>query len=152
MVHVQNCCCAHKTNCFLTFSLSSWSWSSLTLSSLPSTPIMTQQHFLRITGRLPNLRTRGFFSRATRSFVGHRPTRLRPKAEDTSGDRKPRMKSLWNPGYRLPYLQSKPYGMVPKSVTNWPYAEKKLGLTEETLSENHFKRSKNTYPKSEYRT
>ena len=33
MVHVQNCCCAHKTNCFLTFSLSSWSWSSLTLSS-----------------------------------------------------------------------------------------------------------------------
>ena len=26
------------------------------------------------------------FSRATRSFGGHRPTRLRPKAEDTSGE------------------------------------------------------------------
>ena len=26
--------------------------------------------------------TRGFFSRATRSFVGHRPTRLRPQAKD----------------------------------------------------------------------
>ena len=42
-------------------------------------------------------------------FVGRRPTRVRPKAEDTSGEtthflrldrkRKPRMKSLWHPGY-----------------------------------------------------
>ena len=33
-----------------------------------------------------NLGTRGFFSRAARSFVGHRPTRLRPKPrEETSG-------------------------------------------------------------------
>ena len=58
------------------------------------------------------LGTRGFFSRATRSFVVRRPTRLRPKAEDTSGEvfrgghflrlnrnRKPRIKSLWHPGY-----------------------------------------------------
>ena len=58
------------------------------------------------------LGTRGFFSRATRGFVGHRSIRLRPKAEDTSGEvfrgrhilrlsrnRKPRMKSLWHPGY-----------------------------------------------------
>ena len=41
---------------------------------------------------------RGFFSCATKSFVGHRPTRLRPKAE-----RKTRMKSLWNPGYQFIY-------------------------------------------------
>ena len=34
------------------------------------------------------LGTRGFFSRATRSFVGHRPTRL-------DRNRKPRVKSLW---------------------------------------------------------
>ena len=32
------------------------------------------------------LGARGFFSRVTRSFVGHRPTRLRPLAEDTSGE------------------------------------------------------------------
>ena len=45
-------------------------------------------------------------------FVGHRPTRVRPKAEVTRGEvfraghflrldrnRKPRMKSLWHPGY-----------------------------------------------------
>ena len=36
-----------------------------------------------ITGKLPKS---GFFSCVTRSFVGHRPTRLRPKAEDTSGE------------------------------------------------------------------
>ena len=41
--------------------------------------------------------------------VGRRPTRLRPKAEYTSGEaarrldrnRKPRMKSLWHPGYKV---------------------------------------------------
>ena len=57
------------------------------------------------------LGTRGFFSRAMRSFVGRRPTILRPKAEDTRGktfraghflrldrNRKPRMKSLWHSG------------------------------------------------------
>ena len=57
---------------------------------------------------------RGFFSRATRSLVGRRPTRLRAKAEDTSGEatrknpdhylrldrnRKPRMRSLWQLQY-----------------------------------------------------
>ena len=34
----------------------------------------------------PTLGNRGFFSRVTRSFVGRRPTRLRPLAEDTSGE------------------------------------------------------------------
>ena len=57
---------------------------------------------------------RGFFSRATRSLVGRRPTRLRAKAEDKSGEatrknpdhylrldrnRKPRMRSLWQLQY-----------------------------------------------------
>ena len=32
------------------------------------------------------LGTRDFFSRVTRSFVGRRPTRLQPSAEDTSGE------------------------------------------------------------------
>ena len=32
------------------------------------------------------LGTRGFFSRVTRTFVGRKPTRLRPKAEETSGE------------------------------------------------------------------
>ena len=32
------------------------------------------------------LGTRDFFSRVTRSFVGHRPTRLQPSPEDTSGE------------------------------------------------------------------
>ena len=47
--------------------------------------------------------TRGFFSCATRSFVGHRPTRLRPKTFRVGHflrldrNRKPRLKSLWNP-------------------------------------------------------
>ena len=58
------------------------------------------------------LGTRDFFSRVTWSFVGRRPTRLPPSAKDTSGEaarldlilrldrnRKPRMKSLWHPGY-----------------------------------------------------
>ena len=58
------------------------------------------------------LGTRDFFSRVTWSFVGCRPTRLRPSATDTSGEaarldlilrldrnRKPRMKSLWHQGY-----------------------------------------------------
>ena len=59
------------------------------------------------------LGTRDFFSRVTWSFVGRRPTRLRPSAKDTSGEaarldlifgwfdrnRKPHMKSLWHPGY-----------------------------------------------------
>ena len=56
-----------------------------------------------------------FFSRATRSLVGRRPSRLRAKAEDTSGEatrknadhynlrldrnRKPRMRSLGHQGY-----------------------------------------------------
>ena len=46
------------------------------------------------------LGTRGVFSRATRSFVGRRPTRLRLMAEYTSvnRNRKPSMKSLWHPG------------------------------------------------------
>jgi len=37
------------------------------------------------------LGTRGFFSRATRRFVDWRPTRLRAKAEDTSGEGKVRV-------------------------------------------------------------
>ena len=41
---------------------------------------------MRLSTSQATLGTRGFFSRATRSFVGHRPT-----------NRKPRMKSLWNP-------------------------------------------------------
>jgi len=32
------------------------------------------------------LGTRGFFSRVTRTFIGRKPTRLRPKAEETSGE------------------------------------------------------------------
>ena len=32
------------------------------------------------------LGTRDFFSRGTRNFVGRRPTRLQPSAEDTSGE------------------------------------------------------------------
>ena len=52
-----------------------------------------------------SLGTRGFFPPATRSLVWS--TRLRPKAENTSGghflrldrNRKARMKSLWHPGY-----------------------------------------------------
>ena len=61
------------------------------------------------------LGTRGFFSRATRRFVGGRPKRLRPEAEDTSGEafraghylsrldrnRKPCTKSLWYLGLGL---------------------------------------------------
>ena len=39
------------------------------------------------------LGTRGFFSRVTRSFVGRRRTRLRPKAEETSGEAA--RKNLW---------------------------------------------------------
>ena len=57
-----------------------------------------------IFSSLPQVPMRGFFSRATRSFVGYRPTRLRPKAE-----RKPRMKSLWNPGYQSFTRQWKKY-------------------------------------------
>ena len=40
--------------------------------------------FLKTSFR--TLGTRGFFSRVTRSFVDRRPTRLRPLAEDTSGE------------------------------------------------------------------
>ena len=39
------------------------------------------------------LGTRGFFSRATRCLVGRRPTRLRPKTEDTSDEAA--RKNLW---------------------------------------------------------
>ena len=52
-------------------------------------------------------------------FVGRRPTRVRPKAEDTSGEatrflrldrkRKPRVKSLWHRGYILTgYVNNRP--------------------------------------------
>ena len=52
-------------------------------------------------------------------FVGRRTTRVRPKAEDTSCEathflrldrrRKPRMKSLWHPGYILTgYVNNRP--------------------------------------------
>ena len=52
-------------------------------------------------------------------FVGRRPTSVRPKAEDTSGEathflrlarkRKPRMKSLWHRGYILTgYVSNRP--------------------------------------------
>ena len=52
-------------------------------------------------------------------FVGRRPTRVPPKAEDTSGEathflrldrkRKPRMKSLWHRGYILTgYVNNRP--------------------------------------------
>ena len=52
-------------------------------------------------------------------FVGRRPTSVRPKAEDTSGEathflrlarkRKPRMKSLWHRGYILTgYVNNRP--------------------------------------------
>ena len=53
----------------------------------------SQQHLLEMFGRfwgsLPIANTlgiRGFLSRATRTFVGLRPTRPRPKTEDKSGD------------------------------------------------------------------
>ena len=57
--------------------------------------------------QLNTLSTRGFFSRATRSFVvfGGRPkTRVvKPFRSATlkTGNRKPCMKSLWDPGYQL---------------------------------------------------
>ena len=52
-------------------------------------------------------------------FVARRPTRVRPKAEDTSGEathflrldrkRQPPMKSLWHPGYILTgYVNNRP--------------------------------------------
>ena len=52
-------------------------------------------------------------------FVGRRPTRVRPKAEDTSGEathflrfdrkRKPRVESLWHRGYILTgYVNNRP--------------------------------------------
>ena len=44
------------------------------------------------------LGTRDFFSRVTRSFVGHRPTRIRHFLS-LDRNQKPRMKSLWQPGY-----------------------------------------------------
>ena len=43
--------------------------------------------------RTITLGTRGFFSRVTRSFVGRRRTRLRPTAEETSGEAA--RKNLW---------------------------------------------------------
>ena len=71
-----------------------------------------QKHFWRRIHVRDTLGTRDFFSRVTWSFVGRRPTRLRPSAKDTSGEaarldlilrldrnRKPRMKSLWHQGY-----------------------------------------------------
>ena len=64
-----------------------------------------QRFFLACDGELP--------------FVGRRPTRVRPKAEGTSGEaahflrlnrkRKPRLKSLWHPGYILTgYVNNRP--------------------------------------------
>ena len=103
-------------------SLSSGCLSSLFLWSRNFATMGTQW---RLTS--PTLGTRGVFSRATRSFVGHRPTRLRPKTEDTCDEakkakifraghflrldrnRKPRMKSLWHPGNTSPLYWYKTY-------------------------------------------
>ena len=70
---------------------------------------------------LTTLGTRGFFFACDGElrFVGRRPTSVRPKAEDTSGEathflrlyrkRKPRLKSLWHPGYILTgYVNNRP--------------------------------------------
>ena len=77
-----------------------------------------QQNFVS-----PNLGTRDFFSRVTRSFVGRRPTCLRPLAEDTSDflrldrNRKPRMKRLWHPRYVSPNSASVIIPVINKSAT-----------------------------------
>ena len=55
--------------------------------------------------RYTTLGTRDFFSRATRSFVGRRPTCVRLKAEDTSGeDLTETGNRAWHPGYRYTRL------------------------------------------------
>ena len=87
-----------------------------------------------VRSRLPLVRTKFWFARhfhypgyqrfflacdGELRFVGRRPTRVRPKAEDRSGEathfsrldrkRKPRLKSPWHPGYILTgYVNNRP--------------------------------------------
>ena len=63
------------------------------------------------------LGTRGFFSRATRSFVGHRPKTRAGHFLRLDRNWKPRMKSLWNPGY-LPLGCDKKKKKIQKEYSN----------------------------------
>ena len=99
--------------CFLDLKFSVW----FSLGSENETMFSNTLNFLFPLSSYPRYQRFFHACEGELRFVGHRPTRFRPKAEDRSGEdflrldrnRKPPMKSFWYPGYFPLYIERKPF-------------------------------------------